>query len=175
MTDWKSIGRKLAGAGLPIIGAQLGGPVGAAVGRDIAARIGVEPDPEIVAQALGDPETMLELRRMEIDAAAAERTDALRAQEIAAQDVQHAREHAPDDGVRRWLAKRMPVVAVLFGAGMVAVLVWKDQITEAMTIGGMVLGWLIRDSSSFTQFYSGSSLGSAKRAQEMAAMTEQRR
>lgn len=175
MTDWKSIGRKLAGAGLPIIGAQLAGPVGAAVGRDIAARLDVEPDPEVFAQAMGDPETMLELRRMELDAAAAERADALRAQEIAAQDVQHAREHAPDDGVRRKLAMWMPALAILFGAGMVAMLVWKNQITEAMTIGGMVLGWLIRDSSSFTQFYSGTSLGSAKKSQELAAVAEQRR
>lgn len=176
MTDWKAIGRKLAGAGLPILGAQLGGPAGAAIGRDVAARLGVDPDPEVIAQALGDPDTLLELRALEIEAAAAERADALRAQEIAVADVQHARENANanDDGIRRWLAIILPLVAVLFGGAFIGALIWKNQITEAVGIAGMVLGWLIRDASSSTGFYFGTSLGSKKKSEELASAAERR-
>lgn len=176
MTDWKAIGRKLAGAGLPILGAQLGGPAGAAIGRDVASRLGVDPDPEVIAQALGDPDTLLELRAMEIEAAAAKRADALRAQEIAAADVQHARAHAnaADDATRRWIAVLLPVVAVVFGGAFLTALVLKDQITEAVGIAGMVLGWLIRDASSVTSFYFGTSLGSKKKSEELATAAERR-
>lgn len=91
-------------------------------------------------------------------------------------DVQHARAHAnaADDATRRWIAFLLPVVAVVFGGAFLTALVLKDQITEAVGIAGMVLGWLIRDASSVTGFYFGTSLGSKKKSEELASAAERR-
>ena len=107
------------------------------------------------------------------------RVDPWRQREIEAQDfaavladVQHARESARtvDDTTRMVLACVIPAVAVLFGAVFVWVLVWKDEILQAVGIGSLILGWLIRDASAAMAFYFGTSLGSAKKSQELAAL-----
>jgi hypothetical protein len=48
------------------------------------------------------------------------------------------------------------------------------KITEAVGIACMVLGWLIRDASSVTSFYFGTSLGSKKKSEELATVSEGR-
>ena len=41
--NWKELGEKLAQLGLPVLGAALGGPLGAAVGRTIATQLSISP------------------------------------------------------------------------------------------------------------------------------------
>lgn len=54
--NWKDVASKLASLGLPILGAALGGPAGAAVGKGLAAALGLSADatPEQTAAALGN-------------------------------------------------------------------------------------------------------------------------
>lgn len=54
--DWKTIAKQLAGLGLPILGAAVGGPAGAIAGKGLAAALGLGADatPEQTAAALGN-------------------------------------------------------------------------------------------------------------------------
>ena len=54
--DWKDVAKKLAGIGLPILGAAVGGPMGAIAGKGLAAALGLGADatPEQAAAALGN-------------------------------------------------------------------------------------------------------------------------
>jgi hypothetical protein len=50
--DWKAFGESLAKIGLPLLGAVLPLPGGAAIGTALASMIGSKPDPESILQAL---------------------------------------------------------------------------------------------------------------------------
>ena len=58
--DWKDIGKKIAGVGLPLLGTALGGPGGGAIGGMVAGLIGCKDDPAEVAAAIdSDPGAVL--------------------------------------------------------------------------------------------------------------------
>jgi hypothetical protein len=66
--NWKEIGLKVAGFGLPVIGTILGGPAGGTIGTLIASKLGVEATPEAVAEAIEkDPEIKLKLLALQND------------------------------------------------------------------------------------------------------------
>lgn len=71
--DWKTVGKKLAGIGLPILGGSLGGSGGALIGKGIAAALGLGEGatPEQAAVALGNMtgEQLVALRQIEADLA----------------------------------------------------------------------------------------------------------
>lgn len=52
--DWKALGQKIIGMGLPILGGALGGPAGGMFGTMIAGALGLAPDasPDKIATAL---------------------------------------------------------------------------------------------------------------------------
>ncbi|KAF1074298.1 hypothetical protein [Halodesulfovibrio sp. MK-HDV] len=67
--DWKDLGLSVAKVA-PILGAVLGGPVGAiagAAGTLISSFLGVDPEPEAVEAALRDPKTLLKLKQLEVE------------------------------------------------------------------------------------------------------------
>lgn len=67
--DWRSVGQAVAKVA-PILGSVLGGPAGmlaGAAGALVGAALGVEPDPEAVARALGDPAMLERLRQLEAE------------------------------------------------------------------------------------------------------------
>lgn len=74
--DWKAIGKQLANLGLPLLGGAVGGPAGAAVGKGLAAALGLSNDatPEQTAAALGNisGEQLVAIRALESDLAKAE-------------------------------------------------------------------------------------------------------
>ena len=74
--DWKAIGKQLANLGLPLLGAAVGGPAGAAVGKGLAAALGLASDAtaEQTAAALGNVsgEQLVAMRALEADLAKAE-------------------------------------------------------------------------------------------------------
>lgn len=176
--NWMKLGRKIAAAGFPAIGAGLGGPAGARLATSIAEALGVDPEPDAIARAMAhDPDYELALRQIEVQEAEAIRVADQVALESTIADAQHARENARpvDDWIRSTLAIVLPLIAVIFAGAFIGALVWKDQITEAVGIAGMVLGWLIRDASSSTGFYFGTSLGSKKKSEELAVVAAQER
>lgn len=163
MMDWKTLGKKLAGAGLAPLGGALGGPAGAVIGAQIAKTIGlpVGAGPAEIAQALNDPETMVRLAQIDAEAD-------VKLAEIEVRDRADARANSRDDGMRRALALLLPLSALAFGTGLVLVLVRANEITQAVAIGSTILGWLLRDASTSSSFFFGTSVGSARRAAELA-------
>ena len=67
--DWKDVGNIVSKAA-PILGAILGGPVGAAAGGALslaASALGVDATPEAVMQAVkDDPDALIRLRELEV-------------------------------------------------------------------------------------------------------------
>lgn len=74
--NWKDVAKQVASLGLPILGGALGGPAGAAVGKGLAAALGLAQDasPEQTAAALGNVsgEQLVALRALETDLAKAQ-------------------------------------------------------------------------------------------------------
>lgn len=66
--DWKDVGKKVAAAGLPLLGGALGGPAGAAVGTLVSSALGMtDQDPAAVAQAVAtNPDNVTKLRELEV-------------------------------------------------------------------------------------------------------------
>lgn len=67
--DWKDLGMSVAKVA-PVLGAALGGPVGAiagAAGTLISSFLGVEPEPQAVAAALKDPKVLVSLKKLEVE------------------------------------------------------------------------------------------------------------
>ena len=71
--DWKEIGERVAQLGLPLLGAALPVPGGAAIGAALAAAIGAEGGtPEAVLKALtADAEAVLKAKEFELSHQAA--------------------------------------------------------------------------------------------------------
>jgi hypothetical protein len=68
MSDWKSIGQQIASIGLPLLGAALGGPGGAAIGTALASHLGTSSaQPENVLAALtSDANAITQAREFEL-------------------------------------------------------------------------------------------------------------
>lgn len=165
----ESLSRKVLAQGLPTLGGALGGPAGAVVAATVAHHLGVEPTPGSIARAVvNDPGAMAELRRIEADMAAQsdKHDEAMASLEV--QDRQNARANRSDDRMRFILGIVLPIVALLFGSALCGMLFWAKEVTQAVGIGGTILGWLIRDASAATSFFFGTSVGSARRAAELA-------
>lgn len=66
--DWKELGKKVAGLGLPALGASLGGPAGGALGTIIASTLGLsDATPESIAKAVAtNPDNIVKLRELEV-------------------------------------------------------------------------------------------------------------
>lgn len=68
MSDWASIGKRVLGMGLPLLGSVLGGPAGASLGGMVAHALGVsQATPEAVSAALESPAAVAKLKALEIE------------------------------------------------------------------------------------------------------------
>lgn len=72
--DWKTVGQSFLNAGLPLIGALLGGPVGGIAGKAAAAlissKLGIKEEdltPEKYVEILGNPDMIAKLKQLELD------------------------------------------------------------------------------------------------------------
>ena len=160
---WGELGKKIGGLGLPALGGALAGPGGAIVGKLVAERLGMPgANPDALARAVTtDPAALVKLRELDLDA------DVEMAR-LEVQDRMDARANVRDDRMRRVLAIVLPIAAIFFGVGFTALLVWKNEVTQAVGIAGTMLGWLIRDASAATSFFFGTSVGSARKSAELS-------
>lgn len=170
--NWQDLGRSLAGIGLPVLGGALLGPAGAVAGADIARRLGAaEATPEVISQAIeADPAALVELQRLEIEMAKVDAGREARSAEsnekmlvTATADVQSAR-RMPSDRSRPVLAAVSFAVLVIT-MGVYAWLKPEDPQVWLLVIGSE-LGWV----GMAMTFYFGTSVGSAKRADEISSM-----
>lgn len=159
--DWSGLAKKLAAAGLPVLGGSLAGPFGAAAGAALAARLGIEETPEAVARYVAtDPLTMLELRRIEAEMQADENATETQQLKIEAQDRQDAR--VVNTG--HWLTPVLTLILILMvvaiGAGLFIIEPPAANRDLVNVLLGNIMGW----ASAAVVYWLGSSRGSADRA-----------
>ena len=64
---WKELGENLAKAGLPLVGAAIGGPGGAAIGAAIASTIGSDGEPNAILETLtSNQDALLKAKQFEL-------------------------------------------------------------------------------------------------------------
>lgn len=141
--DWKDVGNIVSKAA-PILGAILGGPVGAAAGGALslaASALGVDATPEAVMQAVkDDPDALIRLRELEVQ----ERATLLQWQtaqiQAEVEDRKSARQASVDGGDRMrlfWMS--LFLFCVAFGLeGAVLFLGFADGISGELV--GRVMG-----------------------------------
>lgn len=160
--DWKALGERLARAGLPAVGGALGGPAGAAVGVELARRIGSGEDtPEAVMQALSsDPDAYAAADQYEVELAEQE-TERLKAQLA---DTQHARETHRG----HWMPAVLTLALVLMFAALTGALFFFEIPAANQRAADIVLGAMLGAFGTAVAYWLGSSRGSAEKQEILA-------
>lgn len=163
--NWQDLARTAAKLGLPTLGGALAGPAGAVAGKAIADALGADANPEAVREALAaDPDAVIRLRQVEAEMQAEQNRHEEQLATIQVGDIQSARASTKDDTMRRWLAAPILVIPILL---IVLYACFPGLDTSVwMLVIGTTLGW----AGSVVGFYFGTSLGSAKRAEEISAL-----
>lgn len=160
--DWNGIGTTVARVA-PLLGAALGGPVGAVAGA-AGALLGVAPEPASVAAALGDPQALAILRELEVRERAQLldwQAEQLRAEldntrDARAREVALAR--AGHGGA--WVTGLVALVVVAGFFGMLRVVLEQPSVNEPALL---LLGSLGTAFGAVVNYYLGSSLGSYRK------------
>ena len=160
---------KVVAKAAPVLGAVLGGPVGAvagAAGALLGSVLGVDSDPEAVAKALADPETLVKLKQIESDErqrllewqstqlnAELENVKSAREREVALAQAGHG---------ASWATSIVSCI-VTVGFFVMLYLVISGGKAELGDAGLMLLGTLATGFGAVINYYLGSSLGSASK------------
>lgn len=165
--DWAGIGKSIAKTA-PILGAVLGGPVGAiaaAGGAILGSVLGVEPDPNAVQSTLAaNPEAYAKVREAELQYQG--KLIDLQAEQVRAElaNVQGARERevelAKTGHGASWGTTIVALIVTVGFFAMLYIVLTSDEgaIGDA---GLMLLGTLATSFGAVVNYYLGSSLGSA--------------
>ena len=166
---WAQAAKAAAGAALPTIGTVLAGPAGGAIGAIVARQLGTEATPEAVSAALAtDPDAYVKLKEIEAQLTADQNATDVQLATIEVQDRQSARANRGDDRMRMILTLLLvpaPIVILVLMATGSLTLSAIDQVTVST-----ILGYLLAEARSATSFYFGTSVGSSRRAKEIADM-----
>ena len=180
--DWSSIG-KLLGVAAPIVGTALGGPAGAAVGGLIAEMLGVDSEPDAVANAIkADPNIVVKLKQLEVDAQKLhydavdkERLAELEATRLQLADVLNARgrqvEHEKVTGksdVNLYVLAWVIIIGFFALIGMTMFIEIKDSTGTVF----MLMGTLSAGFGAVIQYFFGSSKSSSDKTAQMVNMTK---
>ena len=168
--NWKDLARTMAKLGLPTLGGALAGPAGAAAGKIIADRLGAaEASPDVIQDAIAaDPDALVRLREVEAEMVRAEAEHEEEMARIGTADVQHARQATGQDRVRPWLA--VSAILLLIATMAAYAIIDPDDVQVWLLVIGAEIGWV----GMALTFYFGTSLGSAKRAEEISSMMRYR-
>ena len=164
--SWADVGKVVAKAA-PVLGAVLGGPVGAiagAAGALVSSFLGVDADPEAITKAMADPETLVKLKQLESDErqrllewqstqlnAELENVKSAREREVALAQAGHG---------ASWATSIVSCI-VTIGFFVMLYLVISGGKAELGDAGLMLLGTLATGFGAVINYYLGSSIGSA--------------
>lgn len=170
--DWKDISSIVAQVS-PALGGLLGGPAGALVGTAIASALGSDQTPAAVSAAISaDPEVIVKLRQIEADTVlkAQELSNQLATAELQAKvdDLNSARvrEAAVKDNTNRVLAY---TIVGAFVAMVVTALLGYAKVDSVLA--GTLVGYLSAKCEQVLAYYFGSTAGSARKTELLAAST----
>lgn len=170
--DWKDLGKKIAAVGLPLLGAALPLPGGAALGQGLAAALGLGADasPQAIDAALATPEARLQAQQFALQHEQVilniTTTAEIERERIAAGDRASARERevkTADSWTPRGLAA-LVVGGFLFAVYMVLagrVPGLNDPVIAGMV--GTLIGYASAKADQVVSYYFGSSAGSARK------------
>lgn len=172
--SWKSVGKKIGGMGLRVLGGSLAGGAGVQVGGMIAATLGLEDDsPEAVEAALSaDPEALVKLKQFEMEHQVKLEGIALDELKAHLADTDSARkrqvEYAKATG-KQDLNQAILGWAITGGfLGLLGVLLVYAPPQENAELLYIAAGALLQQFGSVTQFYFGSSQGSKNKTNMLA-------
>ena len=162
--DWKDI-KGFIGKGAPLIGSLMGGPAGGMVGSMVANALGVEANPQSIADELkSNPDAMLKLKELQLTHKT--KFEELNLEETKAHlaDRQNARQREIENlkaggsnDFMYWLAGL--VVVGFFAA--IGVVFFVDMPKESEKLIYLLLGILGAEFGSVMRYFFGSSKGSA--------------
>lgn len=113
--SWDKI-KTVVGQVAPIAGTLLGGPAGAAVGSLLSSVLGVDNDPESIAQALANPEKAAQLKKWYMDHELDLQRLQIQTLQLELNDVQNARAEHKNS--------RMPAVLTFMLTAICGGLLW---------------------------------------------------
>jgi hypothetical protein len=181
--DIKEIGEAIAKLGLPLIGAALPIPGGAAIGAALAAKIGSpSSDPGDLLTTLTQNADQLErakefeathaetMLKLQIDAQTAQTSAAVQFAQVDEQDRASAR--ARQAAVKDWTPAGLAWLLVLASMAIALVLImgWAPSTKDAQTaqLVGVVLGYVFSESKQAIAYFLGGSSGEAQSKQVIA-------
>lgn len=170
---WQDVGKAVASVA-PVLAGVLGGPAGAvaaAGGSLLASFLGEEPEPEAVARALADPESLVRLKELETrerELLLQWRTEQLRAELANVQDARNREVELARAGHKAAWATTL--VATIVVAGFFAMLhrVLTGGEAAATPAALLLLGSLGTGFGAVVNYYLGSSLGSQRKNELLA-------
>ncbi|OBQ52675.1 hypothetical protein [Halodesulfovibrio spirochaetisodalis] len=164
--DWKDLGMSVAKVA-PVLGAALGGPVGAiagAAGTLISSFLGVEPEPQAVAAALNDPKVLVSLKKLEVEQQEQVMAWQRVQLEVELRNVQDARARevalAKAGHGGAWVTGIVSLVVICGFFWMLREVVSAPQVSEPALL---LLGSLGTAFGAVVNYYLGSSLGSYRK------------
>ena len=162
--NWKDIGKKIAGKGLPILGNLLGGGIGEQAGNMIAGVLGCEATPEKISNRLeNSPELYVELKKYELENKTA--LQALQIQETGMYlaDKQSARnrevETTKATGKRDWFLYGLAAAIIVGFFTLTAIFLTNPP--QETTILIMLISNMAANTTMVLAYFFGSSKGSA--------------
>lgn len=179
--NWSDIG-KLIGTAAPIVGTAIGGPAGAAIGSLVAGVLGVDSNPDSVAEAIkADPtiavklkELELEAHRLDVEAVDKQRQAELDELKARLEDVQSARsrqvEHERATGktdVNLYLLA-WTIVLGFFALVCASIFV---EIKDSTGTVFMLMGTMATGFGMVLQYFFGSSKGSVEKTAQIVSMS----
>ena len=161
--NWKSIAKSV-GQAAPLLGTVLAGPAGGAVGSLIASGLGVDGNPESVAAALSDPDTLVRLKQIEADHRA----------ELESMAVELAKAELRNQEQAREIHKHSPMPMVVTGAltmifAAALYMMFNTEIPDAnRDLAYVMLGQLSALWGASVTFWVGTTRSSAEKTRLMA-------
>jgi len=169
--DWKTV-KDFVSSTAPTLGAAIGGPGGAAVGKLVSLALGVGESPDEVMEALKkDPEALLKIKKLEFDHEKDLQKMVLDSEvanrNITANDVKNARERSTQLELAGHHTYRADIMLTL-AFGCLCYLIYLINTGEAhnpqvLAIMNMSVGALLKMIGDGFQFEFGSSRGSKEK------------
>ena len=181
--EWKDVAN-IVGNVAPIVGTALGGPAGGAIGGLLASLLGVDNDADAVVQAIkADPNIAVKLKELEVEAQrlhyeAIDKQRQAELDELKAYiaDVQNARsrqvEHEKATGKTDMNFYVLAWVIVIGFFGLIGMMMFVEVPMKQSEIMFMLFGTLTAGFGSVTQYFFGSSKGSAEKTAHIAAVAK---
>lgn len=164
--EWSDLGKRLVNLA-PMIGTALGGPAGATIGAIVASTLGTNPTPEEVAKKLqGDPQAVLELKRLELKERDSIRSHVL---ELAKVDMATSQAEMQDQQQARtvhkdhWMPSALTIILAIMVVGVFLAILTQQVQENQKEVVFYLVGQVVTAFLTAVAFWLGSSRSSQQK------------